>query len=223
MSVREREARVGRRGPCGARAVSAPAPAGSDEVLVELSLEGDRSAFEELVRRHQRGVVNYLYRLTGSRDAAMDLAQDVFLKVYQALSSFNSDYRFTTWLYRIAGNCAMDALRKRRLLTTPLQAGGTDGGPGMDRPVAAPDPSPHDALRLGGFYLAVEDTLERAIAALPARYRQLLLLRHHHHCRYDEIARILRLPIGTVKNRIFRAREILRVELADLLGGEEPA
>lgn len=217
MGVGERQARAGMRGSCGERAT--PAPAGSDEILVELSLEGDRSAFEELVRRHQRGVVNYLYRLTGSRDAAMDLAQDVFLKVYQALGSFDPDYRFTTWLYRIAGNCAMDALRRRRLPTTSLQAGGTDGGPGLDRSIAAPDPSPHDALRLH----ELQARLERAIAALPARYRQLLLLRHQHHCRYDEIARILRLPIGTVKNRIFRAREILRVELADLLGGEEPA
>lgn len=210
---------VGARARSPRREEAAHAPAGSDEVLVELALEGDRTAFEELVRRHQRGVVNYLYRLTGSRDAAMDLAQDVFLRVYQALSSFDPDYRFTTWLYRIAGNCAMDALRRRRLLTTPLEAVGADAVPGPDRSLAARDPSPHDTLRLH----ELEARLERAIAALPARYRQLLLLRHQHHCRYDEIARILRLPIGTVKNRIFRAREILRVELADLLGGEEPA
>ncbi len=197
-----------------------PARLPSDETLVEDCLAGRPPAFEELVRRHQRGLINYLYRLTGSRDAAMDLAQDAFLKVYQALGSFNPEYRFSTWLYRIATNCAMDSLRRRHVPTAPLQEGGPDlQGRGPIRAIATGDPSPHEALR----FHELQARLEKAIGALPPRYRQLLLLRHRQHCRYDEIARITRLPIGTVKNRIFRARELLRLDLADLLDAEGPA
>jgi RNA polymerase sigma-70 factor (ECF subfamily) len=190
----------------------------TDERLVEYALEGDRSAFEMLVKRHQRGIVHYLYRLTGSRDTALDLAQDAFLKVYQALPTFDSRYRFTTWLYRIASNCARDAFRKRRLCSSPLDSGAAEpasnGSP--ERSLASGGPSPLEALR----FRELEARLERAIGRLPLRYRQALLLRHRHHCRYDEIARILHLPIGTVKNRIFRAREMLRAELEDILGEE---
>jgi RNA polymerase sigma-70 factor (ECF subfamily) len=186
----------------------------TDEMLVERVLDGDRQAFEHLVRRHQRSLVNYLSRLTRMRDGAADLAQDVFIKVYLSLGAFDPKYRFTTWLYRIASNCAIDALRKKQPRTFSLS--GTPGEPD-ERPVAprlaGTDPSPHDVLRLR----ELEGRLEEAIASLPAAYRQLILLRHRQHCRYDEIARITRLPLGTVKNRIFRAREILRSELSEVL------
>ena len=106
---------------------NAPAAAGaaapervSDERLVERALAADRSAFEALVRRHQTPLVNHLYRLIGSRDAALDLAQDVFIKVYTSLASFDPKYRFTTWLYRIASNCAIDQLRKKQIPTFSL-------------------------------------------------------------------------------------------------------
>src|SRR6185295_7404545 len=82
-----------------------------DERLVARARRGDRSAFEALVVRHQRPLVNHLFRLTNQREEAHDLAQDVFIKVYQSLDSFDPQYRFTTWLYRIASNCAIDHLR----------------------------------------------------------------------------------------------------------------
>lgn len=187
----------------------------ADETLVDWATSGDRDAFGALVERHRRGLVNYLVRMTGNRDAATDLAQDVFIKAYQSLASFDPTYRFTTWLYRIASNWAIDNLRRKHPRTLPLTEGpGEDGAPSPV--VAGHDPSPHDALRLK----ELEIRLEQAIAALPSGYRQLILLRHHRHCRYDEIARITRLPIGTVKNRIFRARAILRERLADVLDAE---
>jgi RNA polymerase sigma-70 factor (ECF subfamily) len=188
-----------------------------DLVLVRRSLDGHRDAFEQLVRRHQGGVVNHLYRLVGRRDAAMDLAQEVFLKVYQALGSFDPSYRFTTWLYRIASNSAIDHLRRKRIATCPLQPDLDDDGPSDpgDR-LAGNDPSPDDVLR----YRELEARVEDALTRLPTAYRELILLRHRQHCRYDEIARITGLPIGTVKNRIFRAREMLRGLLADVLDAE---
>jgi RNA polymerase sigma-70 factor (ECF subfamily) len=184
--------------------------------LVDETLAGDRDAFGALVLRHQRGLLNYIFRLVGSRDVATDLSQEVFLKVFVSLDSFDSRYRFTTWLYRIASNSAIDHLRRRHPRTLSLsQPASSDETPAAPA-IAATDPSPEDVLR--GRELSIR--ISEAIAELPTGYRQLILLRHRQNCRYDEIARITQLPLGTVKNRIFRAREILRARLADVLGPE---
>jgi len=189
----------------------------SDERLVQSALAGDRTAFESLVRRHQRALVNHIYRHTGRREAALDLAQEVFLKVYQSLATFDPRYRFTTWLYRIASNCAIDFLRKKRPQTCSIHTDpGDESSEGPMRTLAGQDPTPHEMLRLQELTVR----LESAVGKLPVDYRQLILLRHRQNCRYDEIARITELPIGTVKNRIFRAREMLRHELRDLLDNE---
>ena len=187
-----------------------------DEQLVGEALAGDRDAFGALVLRHQRGLVNFLYRLAGSRDAATDLAQEVFLKVFVSLDSFDPRYRFTTWLYRIASNAAIDLLRKKQPRTLSLTEPASDDESPAPPAIAGSDPTPHDMLRLR----ELESRLDAAIAELPTGYRQLILLRHRRHCRYDEIARMTGLPLGTVKNRIFRAREILRTRLSDLLDRE---
>lgn len=185
-----------------------------DERLVDETLAGDRDAFGALVLRHQRGLVNYIFRLVGSRDVATDLSQEVFLKVFVSLESFDPRYRFTTWLYRIASNSAIDHLRRRQPRMLSLSQPATcDESPAAPT-IAGTDPSPDDVLR--GRELA--SRISEAIGELPTGYRQLILLRHRQNCRYDEIARITRLPLGTVKNRIFRARELLRARLADVLG-----
>jgi RNA polymerase sigma-70 factor (ECF subfamily) len=187
-----------------------------DERLVEETLAGDRDAFGALVQRHQRGLVNYIFRLVGSWDAATDLSQEVFLKVFVSLETFDPRYRFTTWLYRIASNRAIDYLRRRQPRALSLsQSGPSEEAPAAPA-LAGTDPSPDDVLR--GRELGTR--IEKAIAALPTSYRQLILLRHNQSCRYEEIARITGLPLGTVKNRIFRAREILRARLEDVLGPE---
>jgi RNA polymerase sigma-70 factor (ECF subfamily) len=192
----------------------------ADEALVARAVSGDRGAFETLVRRHQSPLVNHLYRLIGSRDTALDLAQDVFLKVYTSLASFDPKYRFTTWLYRIASNCAIDQLRRKQIPTFSLEpAFGDDDAPPGESRLAGNGPDPDQVLRLR----ELQGRLEAAIQDLPPAYRELILLRHKQACRYDEIARITSLPIGTVKNRIFRAREILRARLSDLLESEAPA
>ena len=203
--------------PAGAsRGTSADLAGVPDEALVDTALAGDRDAFGALVLRHQRGLVNYIFRLVGSRDVATDLAQEVFLKVFVSLDSFDPRYRFTTWLYRIASNNAIDHLRRRQPRTMSLSPAGSDDDAPAVPAIAGTDPSPDDMLRL--HELSVR--LDEAIAQLPTGYRQLILLRHRQHCRYDEIARITRLPLGTVKNRIFRAREILRSRMSDLLDPE---
>lgn len=206
----------------GRNAAGRPAPGDlhgvTDVQLVEWSVAGDRDAFGALVLRHQRGLVNFLFRLVGSRDNATDLAQEVFLKVFVSLESFDPRFRFTTWVYRIASNAAIDHLRKRQPRTLSLTEPASEDDAVAPPTLTGNDPTPHDILRLR----ELESRLEAAIGALPAAYRQLILLRHRQHCRYDEIARITGLPLGTVKNRIFRAREVLRSALADVLDPEAP-
>ncbi len=183
----------------------------SDEQLVRQALDGDRWAFERLVRRHQTGLVNHLYRQTGQHELAFDLAQEVFLKVYSALPKFNPKYRFTTWVYRIATNRAIDVMRRKTVPVCSLDE--TDHDVPRHSTLADGAPAPDEIL----VYTELQQRLKRAIDELPDEYRRLLLLRNRQHYRYDEIARITDLPIGTVKNRIFRARVILRETLNDVL------
>lgn len=171
---------------------------------------GEEAAFAEILGRYRGAIYNLCYRMTRNSEDARDLAQEVFIKVYTSLATFDPRFRFTTWMYRIASNCAIDHLRKKRPLTCSISATASETD---DREFAGNEPTPHQVLR----FREVEGRLEEAIQSLPSSYRQLILLRHQQHCRYDEIARITSLPIGTVKNRIFRAREILRVQLSDIL------
>lgn len=177
----------------------------SDESLVARILDGNGAEFEVLVRRHQGAIYSFILRMVRDPEEAMDLCQEVFLKVFSSLERFDPQYRFTTWLYRIASNTAIDEIRRRRsgaLLSLDAPVA-DDGGP---REVAGGDPRPDEML----VARETRGRIEEALRVLPEGYREVLLLRHQGERRYDEIARITGLPIGTVKNRIFRAREMLR-------------
>jgi RNA polymerase sigma-70 factor (ECF subfamily) len=189
----------------------------SDEQLVQLTLNGDRRAFEQLVLRHQTGLVNHLFRQTGQRELAFDLAQEVFLKVYTALPRFNPKFRFTTWVYRIATNKAIDLMRRKTVAVCSLDE--TDHEVPRHSNLADDAPTPDEILA----FTELQQRLERAIGDLPEEHRRLLLLRNKEHYRYDEIAWITSLPVGTVKNRIFRAREALREALNTSLDSREAA
>ncbi len=177
-----------------------------DEQVVARILAGHGEDFEQLVRRHQGAIYNFLLRMVRDPEEALDLTQEVFLKVFCSLERFDPKYRFTTWMYRIASNAAIDQIRKRRgaaLLSLDAPAG---DDPGSVREVAGTAPTPDQFLQARETKGHIEDARQ----TLPPEYREVLLLRHQGERRYDEIARITRLPIGTVKNRIFRAREMLK-------------
>jgi RNA polymerase sigma-70 factor, ECF subfamily len=144
--------------------------------------------------------------MVGDAQLAVDMAQEVFIKAYLALKRYDDRYRFTTWLYRIASNNAIDHLRKHRPPTVSLDQPlpGSDGDLTYELPSSGANPAQQLEYRETALRLS------KAVAALPASYRQLILLRHIQHMRYDEIAAVSRLPLGTVKNRIFRARAMLR-------------
>jgi len=176
----------------------------SDETLIADILAGRGGDFETLVRRHQNGVFAFLMRMVRDVDAASDLAQEVFLKVFANLEQFNPSYRFKTWLYRIAANAAVDRRRRARK-DRGLTPVGPEDEPGSIQ-LASEGPGPDEMLSAR----ETREKLEVALAAMPVAYRRVMLLRYQNDLRYDEIADITRLPLGTVKNRIFRAREMLK-------------
>jgi RNA polymerase sigma-70 factor (ECF subfamily) len=169
--------------------------------LVERALAGTDAGFEELVRRYQRPIVSYVYRMTGDYEAALDLTQEVFIKVYNSLARYRSEYKFSTWIYRIAHNAAIDYLRRTGPRTQELET-----GDGYERPIPSRLMTPEQESERKERRAEIEDV----IRALPPAYRELIILRHGHDLSYDEIAEVTGLPLGTVKNRIFRARDAMR-------------
>ncbi|MBL8488796.1 MAG: sigma-70 family RNA polymerase sigma factor [Rhodocyclaceae bacterium] len=172
----------------------------ADEALALRARSGEREAFASLVRRHQDRVFGFLLRMLGNREDAMDLTQDAFLKAWNALPGWRPEARFTTWLFQIARNAALDLLRRRGSLQFVSLDDPPQQGDAQDPRDAGPLPEERlaDRQRI--------DLLQRALAALPAGYREILLLRELENMSYTEIAATLGIQEGTVKSRLARAR-----------------
>ena len=177
-----------------------------DTELVKLVLAGDTELYAVLVNRYRTRVSRYVERFTHDIEDARDVTQDVFIKVYGALDSFDSHFKFSTWLFRIAGNAAIDHLRRRRVRLLPLER--PAGENGEARAVDPPEtrPNPHEELTRR----RLREALSVAIDRLPDDYRELISLRHYGEMPYEEIAELKGMPLGTVKNKLFRARQALR-------------
>ncbi|HKV13203.1 MAG TPA: sigma-70 family RNA polymerase sigma factor [Thermoanaerobaculia bacterium] len=184
----------------------------TDEDLVAAVLEGDRERFGDLVDRYQARLVNYLFRLLRNADDAHDLAQEVLVKVYQVLDRYDPQYKFSTWLFRVAQNAAIDQIRRRRLKVVSLRQE-DDEGESRDWELPAPERGPYGELR----NQERGDAIQEAIESLPWEYRELILLRHFGELPYEEIARMKQMPLGTVKNKLFRGRQMLKDKLQDFL------
>ena len=186
----------------------------NDEDLVASVLQGDRDLFGDLVERYQGRLVNYLMRMLGNAQDAHDLAQEVFFKIYTALDRFDPQYRFSTWLFRVAQNAAIDQIRKRRLKLVPLQRPqGKEGEDGGEWDLPSPGPTPYNETRNSERGVAIKE----AIDSLPSEYRELIELRHYAEFSYDEIAEMKEMPLGTVKNKLFRGRQMLKEKLSEFL------
>ena len=184
----------------------------SDERLVEIALDGDEEAYGVIVRRYQRRLAAFLSQLVGDIELARELSQEAFVRAWSALERFDPRYRFSTWLFRIAHNLGIDHLRRRRLHTMPLYRTDSDGDE-VEVVIAdaAKDPLGHLENR------ALSSELREVIDGLRPEYRELVLLRHFAGLSYQEIADFMEMPLGTVKNKLFRAHSVLRNALADFL------
>jgi RNA polymerase sigma-70 factor (ECF subfamily) len=178
--------------------------AAADCDLVTRAIAGREDGFEELVRRYQRPIAAYVYRMVGDYDAALDLTQEVFIKVYGSLARYRSEYKFSTWIYKIAHNAAVDHLRRHSTREQSLVK--QSEGEQYDLPIESGRLSPEQESEKAERCAEIEAVVRQ----LPAAYRELIVLRHSHDLSYDEIAEVMGLPLGTVKNRLFRAREVMR-------------
>ncbi len=183
-----------------------------DAPLIAATLAGDSAAFGRLVGLYQDRLYNSLVRVVGSAEDAGDIVQDAFVQAFVKLDSFRGSSAFYTWLYRIAFNLAMShARRERRAASLDTMKDGWGSEP-IDGQ-AAPDAGMEQREQV--------EMVHAALAELSTEYRTILVLREIDGCRYDEIAEILDMPLGTVRSRLFRARLALRDQLAPRLHVEK--
>ena len=180
-----------------------------DSDLVASAIGGAEGSFEELVRRYQRPISAYVYRMVGNYESALDLTQEIFIKVYSSLGRYRSEFKFSTWIYKIAHNAAIDHLRRTATREQSLVVGSE--GDQFDLPIESKRLSPEQESERRERRVEVETV----VRALPANYRELIILRHSQDLSYEEIVEVTGLPLGTVKNRLFRAREMMRQQFVE--------
>jgi RNA polymerase sigma-70 factor (ECF subfamily) len=178
----------------------------NDRELVARLQGGDEKAFDDLVRRHQQRALNVAFQLLRNHEDAMEVAQDAFVKVYRSIGEFRSECEFTTWLHQIVVNLARNRYRwwQRRARHATVSIDEAVG------PVAAHGDGPDVEAANAEFVQALSEKM----AELPAKFREVLVLRNVENMRYEEIAIALECSVGTVKSRIARAREALREAMA---------
>lgn len=180
--------------------------------IVRRAQNGDRLAFGELIELYKDRLFNLAYRILGNRTDAEDILQDTFMKVYVHLNSYQADYKFSTWIYRIATNACIDRLRKRKSdLSLDEESETSEGTEGTDL-----------YARIASLGMSTEDSairnethfeIRQAMESLPPSYRSVILLRYVHELSLQEISEAVNLPVSTVKTRIHRGREALRAVL----------
>lgn len=178
-----------------------------DRQLIERCRSGDREAFDELVRRYERQAYNLAYRLSGNYDDASDVVVEAFVRVFQGLHTFRGEANFGTWLHRVVVNTFLD-MRKRSKgrQNVSLEEQLELEGDTLTRQIEDTGPGPEELVEKEER----EEILQRAIAQLSPERRILIVLYHFENLSYEEIARMLSLPVGTVKSRLNRARLALR-------------
>ncbi len=192
----------GHLGTDGIRTQEGPLIIGEEAELIGRSVAGDLDAYDRLVGLYQDRVYQVAYRVTGNHEDAWDAAQEAFLNAFRALSRFRGASTFSTWLHRIAVNAALDLIRRRP--PQPVVP--------LDAVMVSSGDDPGDAATRSD----VQRQINRAITSLPAEQRVVVVLRDLQELSYEEIAAVLRIPLGTVRSRLSRGREALRQLLADL-------
>ena len=195
-----------------------PAPTETDLMLVERTVAGDQRAFELLVIKYQRRIERLIGRMVRDVDLVQDIAQETFIRAYRALGQFRGEAQFYTWLYRIAVNTAKKALvdlkRDPTVSETALRAGGEeeDETSAVENELTTAE-TPETVMAAKEIASAVNSAME----SLPEELRQAVTLREIEGLSYEEIAEVMDCPIGTVRSRIFRAREAISAKVKPLL------
>lgn len=170
----------------------------SDDELVKRSLSGDHDSFSELVARYKRLIYSVVYKMLQDKEEVNDVSQEVFIRIYKALGKYNPEYKFSTWSVKIATNYCLDILRKKKPVTTPIEEIIEYATGDVDTPEES--------------YIKRErsEAIRKAIASLPDKYRIPIILYHQNGLSYEEITKVLHQPMTIVKNRLYRARRMLK-------------
>lgn len=171
---------------------------GTDRSTVRAVLQGDKEAFTLLIERYEKPIFNLAYRITGSRDDAMDATQTAFTRAYENLERFDPSRRFFSWIYRIAVNASLDLVKDR-------------GEVELSEPLRARGPGPEERLRAR----ETSSRVKRALLDLTEDHRAVIVLRHYLELSYAEIAEVVSAPVKTVRSRLYEARQRLRDLLID--------
>jgi RNA polymerase sigma factor (sigma-70 family) len=180
-----------------------------DSRLIKAALAGSDTAYSQLMHKYHDAIFSFIYRMVHDHEQVEDLTQEAFIKAFSSLKNFNEEFAFSTWLYKIATNNCIDHIRRRKLQMYSI-----------DKPIESKDSDytfelPDDSYEADKELISGQRArlLQEAIDQLPEKYRRVIMLRHSEERSYEEIAKMLKIPIGTVKAHIFRAREILYKQL----------
>ena len=189
---------------------------GVEAGLVRRCLAGDEKAYRELVELYQGQVYSVVLRMVRRREDAEDLTQETFVRMFRALDRYDPQRPFAAWLFTIASRLAIDHIRRRKVQPVSLTQREAGSDEEYDIEVPDPGPTPEEVTSR----TEEERRTEELIRSLPPHYRIVVMLRHQRDMAYEEIAEALHLPLGTVKARIHRAREILKGRIEKMERGE---
>jgi RNA polymerase sigma-70 factor (ECF subfamily) len=176
-----------------------------DKRIVERTIKGDKEAFEMIIRKYQQPLLNYIGRMVGERELALDFTQEVLIKTYSSLPSYQPQYKFSTWLFKIASNFIIDYWRKRKIDTLSIdQPHWTESH--LPAQVASDEKSIIQKFEIS----ELRNRIEQVLKMIPAHLREAFVWRHINELSYEEMAEIKGLPTGTIKNRVFQAKELIR-------------
>jgi len=177
-----------------------------DKQLVKRTLKGEKDAFEMILRKYQQPLFNYVGRMVGEREMALDFTQDIFIKAYSFLPSYREEFKFSTWLFKIASNYIIDHWRRKKVQTLSYDQALDNRNESLAMQLPCNEPSVVRQFEMAELRGRIEDGLKK----LPGQLRELFVWRHVNGLSYEEMAEIKGLPVGTVKNRVFQAKEMLR-------------
>ncbi len=178
----------------------------TDEQVVFRILAGEKELFSDLLLKFQKGVFNFIYRMVGHYELANDLTQEAFMKAYLSLDKFDNRYKFSTWIFSIASNLTIDYLRKKKIAALSYDRNQDSSQRSLIDRLRSQGHTPIEELEHNELKTKIQESIDK----LSPEYREIILLRHMNNFSYEDIASITGLPLGTVKNRIFRARQILK-------------
>ena len=182
-----------------------------DKELVQRTLQGEKKAFEMIIQKYQTPLCSYIARMVKEYELALDITQEVFVKAYSSLRSYRQEYKFNTWLFKIASNSVIDFWRKKKIHAVSMDQPHEKGGGSLPYQIPSDSPSVFRSVELS----ELRDRIEAVLDNLPENLKELFIWRHVNDLSYEEMAEIKGLPVGTIKNRVFQAKEVIRKNLEE--------